>query len=89
VAGSWVGGEDRSFISTEWLTDRVPAWHCPFTGYFIRKIYADPSLHISDDGIFEIPEQFRNPCFEPDKYSPEYYQNNQPVEGQGIDDIFD
>ncbi|MBZ4675359.1 MAG: hypothetical protein JG772_1049, partial [Dysgonamonadaceae bacterium] len=29
------------------------------------------------------------PCFEPDKYSPEYYQNNQPVEGQGIDDIFD
>ena len=89
VAGSWVGGEDRSIHFDRMAYGQGASMALPIHGLFYQKIYADPSLHISDDGIFEIPEQFRNPCFEPDKYSPEYYQNNQPVEGQGIDDIFD
>jgi penicillin-binding protein 1A len=89
VAGSWVGGEDRSIHFDRMAYGQGASMALPIHGLFYQKIYADPDLDLEDNGIFEIPEQFRNPCFEPDKYSPEYYQNNQPVEGQGIDDIFD
>lgn len=89
VCGAWVGGEDRSIHFDRMAYGQGASMALPIHGKFYQKIYADPDLKMNDDGVFEIPEEYRNPCFEPQKYSPEYYQDNQPkVESQGIDDMF-
>jgi penicillin-binding protein 1A len=90
VMGSWVGGEDRSIHFDRMAYGQGASMALPIHGLFYQKIYADPTLKMSDDGVFDVPPQYRNPCYEPGKYSPEYYQGNQPdLDSQGIDDIFD
>lgn len=61
VSGCWVGGEDRDihFDSTrmgQGANMALPVW-----AYFMKKVYADPSLGYDPAEKFDIPDGF-NPC---------------------------
>ena len=62
VAGCWVGGEDRSihFDTMEGQGARVAL---PIYGLFMRKVYADKALGYSDSEKFDIPEEYKDPCY--------------------------
>ncbi|MDD4799696.1 MAG: transglycosylase domain-containing protein [Proteiniphilum sp.] len=88
VAGCWVGGEERSIHFDRMAYGQGASMALPIHGLFYQKIYADPELHYTDDGRFEIPGNF-NPCAGSQSYSPDFYQDNDPViENEGIDDLF-
>ena len=63
VTGVWVGAEDRAvrFKSKRW--DKGLEWFLPICGYYMQKVYADPSINISKEN-FPIPDNY-NPL----KYS--------------------
>lgn len=88
VAGCWVGGEEYAIHFDNMAYGQGASAALPIHGLFYQKIYADPNLKMTDNGIFEIPNEYRNPCHN-QRYSPGFYQNNDPkIEGEGIDDIF-
>lgn len=88
VAGCWVGGEERSIHFDRMAYGQGASMALPVHGIFYQKIYADPELHLSDNGTFDIPAEFQ-PCVDSQRYSPDFYRNNDPViESEGIDDIF-
>lgn len=89
VAACWVGGEEPSIHFDSMVYGQGAAAALPVHGLFYQKIYADKSLNMLDNGVFEIPEEYRNPCVEQQRYSSDFYQNNNPVErNEGIDDMF-
>ncbi len=89
VCGAWVGGEDRSIHFDRLALGQGASMALPIEGIFYQKIYADPELKMSDDGVFQIPEEYKDPCAGKKTYSPGYYMDNQPVvESEGIDDVF-
>ncbi len=89
VLGAWVGGEDRSIHFDRMAYGQGATMALPIHGKFYQKIYADKSLNYSDSTKFVVPEKFKNPCFEPQKYSSSYYYKPDPVvETDGIDDVF-
>ncbi|MFA6837668.1 MAG: hypothetical protein WCR12_02310, partial [Dysgonamonadaceae bacterium] len=60
-------------------------------GLFYQKIYADPTLHMTDDGVFKIPAKYANPCDrEGSYYSGGYSSATDSLmnKEQGIDDMF-
>ena len=88
VAGCWVGGEERSIHFDRMAYGQGASMALPVHGIFYQKIYADPELHLSDNGTFDIPAEFQ-PCVDSQRYSPDFYLNNDPIiESEGIDDIF-
>lgn len=88
VAGCWVGGEERSIHFDRMAYGQGASMALPIHGLFYQKIYSDSELKMTDDGIFEIPAEYKNPCYD-QRYSPGFYQGNDPkIEGEGIDDIF-
>jgi len=88
VAGCWVGGEERSIHFDRMAYGQGASMALPIHGIFYQKIYADKELNYRDDGKFEIPADF-NPCAGSERYSPDFYQGNDPViENEGIDDLF-
>ncbi|HOO95314.1 MAG TPA: transglycosylase domain-containing protein [Proteiniphilum sp.] len=88
VAGCWVGGEERSIHFDRMAYGQGASMALPIHGIFYQKVYADKELNYSDDGKFEIPAEF-NPCAGSERYSPDFYQdNNQAIEHEGIDDLF-
>lgn len=57
VAGTWVGGEDRS-IHFDYLGEgQAASTALPIFGLFMQKVYADKTLNINQ-GPFERPEGF-------------------------------
>ena len=72
VAGCWVGGEDRSIHFDRMAYGQGASMALPIHGLFYQKIYADPTLNMSDNGVFEVPPQYKNPCSGTQGYSPEY-----------------
>ncbi|MDL2277178.1 transglycosylase domain-containing protein [Parabacteroides sp. OttesenSCG-928-G07] len=85
VGGVWVGGEERS-IHFDRLTEGQGAnMALPIYGLFMQKVYADTSLGYSEDEVFDIPEQFMNPCVE---HSEEERREIVPDTGR-IDRMFD
>ena len=87
VAGAWVGGEERSIHFDQMAYGQGASMALPLHGLFYQKIYADPELNYTDDGKFDIPADF-NPCAGAERFSPDFYRSNEPVESEGIDDIF-
>lgn len=88
VAGCWVGGEERSIHFDQMAYGQGASMALPIHGIFYQKIYADKELNYRDDGKFEIPADF-NPCAGSERYSPDFYQGNDPmIENEGIDDLF-
>lgn len=57
VAGVWVGCEDRSAHFESSLGTGSSA-ALPIWGYFMKQIYADPSLGISQEDVFFPPDGF-------------------------------
>lgn len=89
IAGCWVGGEERSIHFDRMAYGQGASMALPIHGLFYQKIYADPDLSISDNGTFEVPEEYANPCVNSRRYSPGFYQNTEPLrESEGIDDMF-
>lgn len=88
VAGCWVGGEEPTIHFDQMAYGQGASMALPIHGLFYQKVYADPELNYSDNGTFDIPAGF-DPCQGAERYSPDFYQDNQPiVESEGIDDIF-
>ncbi|MDD4777096.1 MAG: transglycosylase domain-containing protein [Fermentimonas sp.] len=87
VAGAWVGGEERSIHFDQMAYGQGASMALPIHGLFYQKVYADPDLDYKDNGTFDIPAGF-NPCAGSERYSPDFYRKNEPVESEGIDDIF-
>lgn len=90
VAACWVGGEEPSIHFDRMVYGQGAAAALPIHGLFYQKIYADKSLGIQDDGVFDIPMEYRNPCVDQQKYSPDFYRSNDPIKkNEGIDEMFD
>lgn len=88
VAGCWVGGEEPSIHFDMMAYGQGASMALPIHGLFYQKVYGDTKLKYKDDGVFDIPANF-NPCYDSQRYSPDFYQGNDPViESEGIDDIF-
>ena len=89
VAGAWVGGEERSIHFDTMAMGQGASMALPIHGLFYQKIYADKELKMSDTGVFEIPEEYQNPCNDGDRLP--YYENynTQKTNDVGIDDMFD
>ena len=91
VAGAWVGGEERSIHFDTMAWGQGASMALPIHGLFYQKIYADPELNMKDDGVFEVPEEYQNPCI--DANTSGVYQDYEDYNNQnsniGIDDMFD
>ncbi len=89
VAGCWVGGEEPSIHFDRMAFGQGASAALPIHGLFYQKIYADSNLPFKDDGVFEIPEEYKNPCATNRNYSAGYYYKEEPIqESEGIDDMF-
>jgi penicillin-binding protein 1A len=76
TAGVWVGAEDRS-VSFRYLGQGSGSYMAmPIYGKFLQKVYADTSLHISPEDIFEAPANFNVNlnCPDPDRNRDSYYE---------------
>jgi len=58
TAGVWVGAEDRS-VNFRYLAQGSGSYMAlPIYGYFMQKVYADTTLNITQEDIFESPVDF-------------------------------
>ncbi|MDR0421435.1 MAG: transglycosylase domain-containing protein [Proteiniphilum sp.] len=88
VAGCWVGGEEPGIHFDQMAYGQGASMALPVHGIFYQKIYADSVLNYKDNESFDIPGNF-DPCHDKQRYSPDFYRNNDPVIKNGkIDDIF-
>lgn len=88
VAACWIGGEEPTIHFDGMAYGQGAAAALPIHGLFYQRIYADAELKYTDDGKFNIPEDFQ-PCYNAKRYSSDFYRSNEPtVESEGIDDIF-
>lgn len=89
VASCWVGGEEYAIHFDNIAYGQGAAAALPVHGLFYQKIYADKDLKLKDDGIFEIPEQYKNPCVDK-RFSNDFYHSDDPIKkSEGIDQMFD
>ena len=61
VAGCWVGGEDRS-IHFDTMEGQGANVALPIYANFMKKVFADDKLEYSDEEVFDVPEEYENPC---------------------------
>ncbi|MDL2256209.1 transglycosylase domain-containing protein [Parabacteroides sp. OttesenSCG-928-G06] len=64
VGGCWVGGEDRAIRFDRMTEGQGANMALPIYGLFMQKVYADKTLGYSADEVFEVPEQYSDPCNE-------------------------
>jgi penicillin-binding protein 1A len=55
VAGAWVGAEDRSVHFDRMSLGQGASMALPIYAYFIKKVYADKTLGITEKDVFEAP----------------------------------
>ena len=89
VAGAWVGGEERAIHFDNMAQGQGASMALPIHGLFYQKIYADPDLKMKDNGVFEIPEEFQNPCLDSEGPFINYEEQRSSKPKIGIDDMFD
>ncbi len=58
VAGTWVGGEDRSIHFDGLGLGSGTNMALPVFGYFMQDVYADSTLNITEEDHFEAPPNF-------------------------------
>ncbi len=85
VAGSWVGGEDRSIHFDGMNEGQGASMALPIYGLFMQKVYADQTLGYSVTEDFEVPPQYANPC----KGHSEQELRSIPPDIGGIDKMFE
>lgn len=61
VSGCWVGGEDRDIHFDSTRIGQGANMALPIWAYFMKQIFADPSLSYDPEEKFDVPEGF-NPC---------------------------
>ena len=61
VAGCWVGGEERSIHFRSMAYGQGASSALPIFGYFMKAVYADPTLGYSVQTPFNVPAGF-SPC---------------------------
>lgn len=61
VSGVWVGGEDRDIHFDHMNMGQGATMALPIWAIYMKKIYADPTLGISPEVKFDLPENY-NPC---------------------------
>ncbi len=61
VSGCWVGGEDRDIHFESMAYAQGAAAALPIFGLYMKKVYADPNLGISQQDQFDISPNF-DPC---------------------------
>ena len=61
VSGCWVGGEDRDIHFESMAYAQGASAALPVFGLYMKKIYADPTIDITQEDQFDITPGF-NPC---------------------------
>ncbi|MDR0395201.1 MAG: transglycosylase domain-containing protein, partial [Tannerella sp.] len=61
VAGCWVGGEERS-IHFDTMEGQGANVALPIYAHFIKKVFADNELGYSEKELFDIPDEYKDPC---------------------------
>ena len=61
VSGAWVGGEDRDIHFESMAFGQGAAAALPIFALYMKKIYADPNIPITEDDQFDITPGF-DPC---------------------------
>lgn len=61
VCGTWVGGDDPDIHFYHTADGQGANAALPVFAYFIKSVYADPSLNYSENDVFNFPSDF-NPC---------------------------
>ena len=79
VSGCWVGGEDRDIHFDSMRMGQGASMALPIWAYFMKKVYADPSLGYSQDDTVGLPADF-NPCIREDA---------APESDMDIDEVFE
>ena len=87
VAGSWVGGEDRS-IHFDTMEGQGANVALPIYALFMKKVFADKDLGYSEDEKFDIPEEYQNPCATRSKKEGEESTSTRKRNTTGFDDFF-
>jgi penicillin-binding protein 1A len=62
VTGVWVGADDKQVHFRNYPWGQGARMALPIYGYYMQKVYADPSIEIST-GDFEAPDQYDNSIF--------------------------
>ncbi len=61
VAGTWVGGEERSICFDKMTFGQGASMALPIFAKFIEKVYADPALPYKQNEQFYYPSGY-DPC---------------------------
>lgn len=85
VVGCWVGGEDKNIHFNNMTYGQGAAAALPIYGNFMLKVFNDPSLGITQDDVFDIPEGFN---FCEDDLSGLEAAPVEEEEGEGVDSSF-
>ncbi|MCI6551224.1 MAG: transglycosylase domain-containing protein [Prevotella sp.] len=78
VSGCWVGGEDRDIHFDSMAMGQGATMALPIWAYFMKKVYADPSLGYHSGETFNLPADY-NPCAKEETEDMEY----------GIDEVYE
>ena len=78
VCGCWVGGDDRDIHFDNMAMGQGATMALPIFAYFMKKVYADKALGISESDRFDLPDGF-NPCALADEEEVEEQDDMQEV----------
>lgn len=59
--GAWVGGDERDVHFASMTNGQGASAALPVVALFLQKVYADPTLHYSEEEQFDVPAGF-DPC---------------------------
>lgn len=65
VSACWVGGDDRDIHFDSMVYGQGASMALPIFGYFMKNVYADPSLPYTQEDKFDVPKDF-DPCYSED-----------------------
>ena len=60
IAGTWVGGEERSICFDKMTFGQGASMALPIYAKFIQKVYADPTLPYNEDEKFYVPTNYKS-----------------------------
>ncbi len=85
VSGVWVGGEERYIHFNGMAMGQGASMALPIYGLYMKKVYADPSLHYRQDARFDFPSDI-DLCHK--EYYGEYEDESSTAE-ESIEGVFD
>ncbi len=87
VAGCWVGADDRSVHFASIRYGQGANMALPIWGYFMKSVYADPSIKISKKD-FERPSGYKSDSFDCDEHDSGSQETINDVDEFGNEDEF-